>query len=247
MVKSGIVPCTCLHWTMPTLELVVAHYQEDLAWLRRVPDVFGVTVYDKGGDAPHALRLPNVGREAHSYLHHLVTRYDSLADITVFCQGRPFDHVPDFRRRLKRLAAGGAMPPGFEWWGFVIDWDDETGSRLFQNWSKNPERHTLDMDGFCRALWDQPATPPFVFFAGAHFAVTAAAAQARSREWYERAFAISSDFPDAAHAFERCWDRIFACDGIPPDIRDRSMPVFLRPVRRLGLTWHSVPERYRGW
>ncbi len=32
------------------------------------------------------IQLPNVGRETHTYLHHIVSRYDSLADWTVFSQ-----------------------------------------------------------------------------------------------------------------------------------------------------------------
>ena len=33
-----------------------------------------------------ALPLPNVGRESHTYLHHIVNNYDKLADWTVFSQ-----------------------------------------------------------------------------------------------------------------------------------------------------------------
>ncbi|RYZ90483.1 MAG: DUF3431 domain-containing protein, partial [Proteobacteria bacterium] len=66
------------------IELVVARYLEDLAWLRNIPPQIRATVYDKNADSPHpgALQLPNIGREAHTYLHHIVTRYDELAPIT---------------------------------------------------------------------------------------------------------------------------------------------------------------------
>ena len=33
------------------------------------------------------------GREAGTWLHHIVTNYDRLADRTVFLQGDPFDHL----------------------------------------------------------------------------------------------------------------------------------------------------------
>lgn len=229
------------------LELVVARYQEDLAWVRRVPAAWRVTVYDKGGDAAGALPLPNLGREAHTYLQHIVTRYDALADVTVFCQGRPFDHVPDLQRRLRRLAAGADPVPGFRWLGFVVDWDDPSGARLFQRWSKNTDRHALDMATFWRALWPEPVPERFIFFPGAHFAVTAGQVRRQSRAFYERALAVSVAQPDAAHGFERCWDRVFACEGVPADLRERRLPVYLRPVRRLGITWDDVPAVYRGW
>jgi len=78
-------------WT----EVVVAHYSEDLAWLSDYarPDTI-FTVYSKTDgnvDIPAAatklVRLTNVGREGHTYLHHIVENYDHLAPWTVFKQG----------------------------------------------------------------------------------------------------------------------------------------------------------------
>ena len=70
------------------LELVVVRgAKEDLSW----SDAYAAvrTVYCHGAcDTPGAIELRNVGREAHVYLHHLVSRYDSLAERTVFMQGR---------------------------------------------------------------------------------------------------------------------------------------------------------------
>jgi hypothetical protein len=48
------------------------------------------------------LNLPNVGREADTYLRHIVQNYEGcLADVTVFCQGNPFEHSPDFLKLLR--------------------------------------------------------------------------------------------------------------------------------------------------
>ncbi|KAI9759689.1 MAG: hypothetical protein M4579_002166 [Chaenotheca gracillima] len=79
----------------PTIEVVVAHYNEDLSWLKEVAD--SCIVYSKGGDKnvpefPH-LPLENIGREGHTYLAHLVKRYHSLPEVTIFLQGRIDDHV----------------------------------------------------------------------------------------------------------------------------------------------------------
>ena len=90
-------------------ELVVAHYHEDLAWLPHSP--VRPTVYTKGGEAiPDAVPLPNVGREAHTMLWHIVNRWESLADWTFFAQADPFDHAPDFLERLT-LRYDRATPP----------------------------------------------------------------------------------------------------------------------------------------
>lgn len=230
---------------MRTLELVVARYQEDLAWLRRVPRSVRVTVYDKGGGTPGARTLPNLGRESHTYLHHLVERYDSLADWTVFCQGRPFDHVPDFHRRLRALATGMEPEAGFCWWGFAIDCDDREGSRVFQPWSKNPEGHPLPMARFWASLWQEPCPEIFPFFPGAHFAVSRAQAQSRPSAFYAQARELSLEGPEIGHCFERCWDRVFGVNGIPEPWRGAPLPLYLRPVRRLGITWDHVPPSAR--
>ena len=82
------------------IDPVVAHYEEDLHWLRRLPDGVRPVVYSKGQGTDGAFPLPNVGREAHTYLHHIATCYDKLPEVTGFSQGHPFDHVPDLLRIL---------------------------------------------------------------------------------------------------------------------------------------------------
>lgn len=83
-----------------SVEIVVAAYKEDLSWLDQVRHP--ITIYNKNDNPPVArndatvINLPNIGRESHSYLHHIITRYDSLSDITIFTQGHPFDHCPHF-------------------------------------------------------------------------------------------------------------------------------------------------------
>lgn len=79
-------------------EVVVARYKEDLTWTEHLKG-FKVRVYDKGGDGRFE-SLPNVGREAHTYAHHVAERYDDLAAVTVFSQGDPFPHAPDFLEQV---------------------------------------------------------------------------------------------------------------------------------------------------
>ncbi|MDA0990148.1 MAG: DUF3431 domain-containing protein [Verrucomicrobia bacterium] len=232
---------------MSDLELVVARFAEDLRWIRRLPESCRVTVYNKGPDLPGATVLPNIGHEAHTYLSHIVARYDSLADTTVFCQGRPFDHVPELHRQLRELAEGQLRVSDFRWLGFIIDYDDPQGTRLFKNWSKNPNGRLLDCNGFWNALWNRPAPERMVFYPGAHFAVTRAQIRSQSRVFYQQALALSIQFPDAGHCLERCWDAVFGCHGIPEKHRGKELPIYLRPIQRLGLTWDAVDPADRGW
>lgn len=81
---------------MKDVEFVIAKYKEDLSWIDILePYRFRIYNKDDGGD------LPNIGREAHTYLHHIIENYDKLADVTVFLQGNPLDHTshphPNYR------------------------------------------------------------------------------------------------------------------------------------------------------
>jgi hypothetical protein len=78
------------------MELVIARYNEPLLWLleepfRNLPN----TIYNKGSDnkfirtnkTVKVVNLPNVGRESESYLQHILLRYDSLSQVTLFLPG----------------------------------------------------------------------------------------------------------------------------------------------------------------
>lgn len=109
-----------------TVDLVVARYDEDVSWLHGVvaglleeedPGLFlRISLYNKGDASVHETfhsdrvtfrqeRLPNVGRESHTYLQHVLRERGLAApsdadavgcgrSVTVFMQGRMDDHVP---------------------------------------------------------------------------------------------------------------------------------------------------------
>jgi len=78
------------------LQIVIARYNENLEWLKDEPfNQYPVIVYNKGPneDFYHApniiqnIKLQNVGRCDHTYLHHIITNYQNLADTTIFLPG----------------------------------------------------------------------------------------------------------------------------------------------------------------
>lgn len=74
-----------------SVEVVVAKYKENISWLGHIRH--RVTVYDKSDNPVNGShRLQNIGRESHTYLYHIVSRYNTLSDITIFVQGRAYDH-----------------------------------------------------------------------------------------------------------------------------------------------------------
>lgn len=93
---AGFVFSHCAGATSKTedVEVVVAHYEEDISWIEneKTRDDSDANVrfiiYSKNQNNPpeEALPIPNVGRESQTFLHHIVTNYNSLADWTVFTQ-----------------------------------------------------------------------------------------------------------------------------------------------------------------
>jgi hypothetical protein len=89
--------------------IVIARYEEPLDWIMEIPDEYCIYIYNKG-DAildkkilarAHAVfDRPNVGRESETYLFHMMTTDHYEAQFTVFTQGNPFEHSPDFLKLL---------------------------------------------------------------------------------------------------------------------------------------------------
>jgi hypothetical protein len=84
----------------PNITFVVARYNENPSWVRLLPG--RVIIYNKGKDDICEFErrdnitvepVENVGREGHTYLHYMITQYDSLADRAFFLQADPFDHA----------------------------------------------------------------------------------------------------------------------------------------------------------
>lgn len=82
------------------VDVVVAAYKEDLSWLSKIRHP--VFLYEKHPYEQEFLhyvtreKLENIGRESHTYLHHIIKYYDDLAPITVFAQGDPIFHCGQF-------------------------------------------------------------------------------------------------------------------------------------------------------
>lgn len=68
------------------VEVVLAHFNEDLTWIEAYKhNDIAFTIYSKSSHPPsNTTSLPNVGRESHTYLYHICSNYNSLAEWTVF-------------------------------------------------------------------------------------------------------------------------------------------------------------------
>ena len=197
------------------MEVVIARCNESLDWAAStLPAGCLLTVYDKGESPPatpvgggefpsgcDVVKLPNVGREAHTYLHHIVAQYDDLDDHTAFLQGHPFDHCPNLREKLGAFAAD---PSDFCYFTNLelSDCTCQTAPPA-HNWV--PMRETYE------AVFGRPAPPdrPLHFGAGAQFAVSRAVIRRRPLAFYRAALDVSATLERAAWALERMWPLVF--------------------------------------
>lgn len=91
-------------------EIILARYNEDVKWINEEPyNNFKVICYNKGdnnikiNNLKKVIQLPNVGRESHSYLYHIINNYDNLANISVFLMGSMTDTIHKKNQKLKLL------------------------------------------------------------------------------------------------------------------------------------------------
>lgn len=202
--------------------LVVARYDEDVAWAARYPRR---VVYNKGDRAglppqllPDTVDLPNVGREAHTYLHHIVTHYDELDDVTVFAQGRWRDHYP-----ATTLDALFDLPPDARVSANCVDsrpWGQLARHPAF-NWPHHPtpDRPIAptplreDLGPWYERVFGEPFDPRETrVYWGAVFSVRREAVRRWPRALYESLLReVSGDAnPIAAYFMERLWYSMFA-------------------------------------
>lgn len=178
------------------VQIVVARYKEDVTWVEAFHD-FDVVVYDKGD--PHAVNsLSNVGREAHTYLHHILENYDSLSETTVFLQGQPFDHCgPMLSQRIWELHND-------------VDFIDLCLLALPEDQTGGPTQPGLPLAEEYRNLFDEEPPEFFLCRVGACFAVSRERIRSRSTAFYRKLLKLAVEHPLGPWLLERFWWKVFS-------------------------------------
>ncbi|KAI4153491.1 MAG: hypothetical protein L6R39_001558 [Caloplaca ligustica] len=212
-------------------EIVVSHYNEDLSWLKQHNNE--CCIYSKGGskntpELPFTFTpLPNIGREGHTFLHHIVSQYDKLADVTLFVQGRIDDHVDLTLDEMKERAM--SVSPGqvrtypfrelehFDHWG-GIPWDEYP---CWKRWSSmdTQKMGATPLQLFQDYIMESDRVPVAIGFApGAIFAVRKETIHQHSKVYYQRLLErmflgdMAHVNPETGHYMERFWLAMFNPD-----------------------------------
>lgn len=156
------------------VDIVVSKYKEDVSWTKSISKS-KLFIYDKSGDeSSQYVKLPNIGREAHTYLHHIIENYDKLSDYTCFLQGNPYDghkgHLPLSIEQLENFNQNIEFYP--------------LSYMLECNLDGSPHHPNLDVDKiiFDRFFINKPTSLQFVV--GAQFIVSKKAILFRKKQFY---------------------------------------------------------------
>jgi len=210
--------------------LVVARYNESLHWLASIDDVVDeVAVYCKSDvplDVPPGLAarvrvapLPNVGRESHTYLHHIVSSYDAIVGdpegITLFYQGDPGNEVVAYTRDGMRDARSvgvnvchAAQHGNNEWWGAVPLFRNP----VYRNCDQRLNAHDEPFGAWFERHLGRPLPSPSPWIIAANVVVRNDRIASHPREFYRALLALVDDHdsPEDGHFFERTWMHVFA-------------------------------------
>ncbi len=220
----------------PSVNIIVSRYNEKLAWTTKAPyNKYKYTVYNKGPNddfekknVSKVLQLPNVGRESHTYLQHIVNNYDNLADINVFLPGSIDTNHKVFKKNkfAKKLLnyIEKYQNAVFLSFGNIKDNDitkefhnfkvDAYSSTTAENRQQNAEYMIRKSVYRPFQTWFQynigSAKVPYVIHYGI-FSVNKKDIQQKPKSYYENLLNLVSDHsnPEDGHYFEKSWGAVF--------------------------------------
>lgn len=215
-----------------SVDIVVARYEEDISWINNlaVDSYSRIYIYNKGSHAqfsiPNAkiLTLPNYGREAHTYLHHVIENYDTLADVTLFLPGSAWYKESKKYRVMKVVDRVSKTRDSViighrdqqtlhDVHGFTIDSYAVTNE---ENRKKNPETALTPAVDKPLGRWFNKRFPgetiTYVSYTGI-FAASRKDIHKRPRSFYERMLNEHLHTnAEVVHYSERLWKNIFSID-----------------------------------
>ncbi len=175
------------------MNIVIARFKENIDWVfaRHFTASY---IYDKSGSSDsYSKPLINIGREANTFLFHVVRSYKYLEGDTVFCQGNPFAHEPHFIEKLN--------DPECRFYGGISGCPS----------SGYPHMDDAYLDEHCRVL-GLPIQAEYRFSMGAQYRVSAEQIHARPVEFYECLLALTKLMPRLPYCLERLWPIIWGIE-----------------------------------
>lgn len=185
-------------------ELVVSRYKEDLSWIRSFN--FNYKIYNKGNhiDFP-CVSLKNEGREAKTFLYHIVENYDALCEYTIFLQGNPFDHCQNLTSILKTLPESLKSLPYFSQGCYCIC------HRILCETQAQLSKFNIFPEDFHNAFFYAPCKK-FRYGSGAQYIVSKKNIKNKPKAFYQKIHDSLMWDTHEPWSIERVWPNIFDRD-----------------------------------
>ena len=193
------------------MDVIVSRYEKNVNWTNQFKSS-RVFIYNKGdNNNNNYIKLPNIGRESHTYLTHIINNYDDMSNYLCFLQDNPFDHVrreitpnglpafiESFSEAVLLIPAPKYVFDGRKWILIAKDCDYSNHPSMFDFYPLGLN-YKCDLDGNpCNSEWylkttifdkffvDYPKNDEIFFTPGACFIVSKAAIHLRKKVFYEK-------------------------------------------------------------
>jgi len=206
--------------------LIISRYRENIDWIN-YNDFDKVLIYNKGDNLTkdNVIDLPNVGRESHTWLHHIVENYNNLYENNIFLQGRiddlgcmvfsdPREYINGIKKNgfsVKRL---GLLGP-FHWKHNI---GIEKDPRYKESWERGEiSKSKIGFRKFAKKYF--PEIPKFVATSyGGCFGVSKEFILLRDLKFYRKLLEnlSKSKNPIEGHYMERLWCYLFTKNRFLP-------------------------------
>tara|TARA_B100000989_G_C19527348_1_gene467661 strand:+ start:2944 stop:3651 length:708 start_codon:yes stop_codon:yes gene_type:complete len=225
--------------------IIVSRYDEDICWLEEYQD-FNIYIYNKGENiktklSEKVVNLPNVGRESHTWIYHIVKNYNNLDSVNIFLQGRvddlgvmAFSNPKDYLLKTKHFGFNasryGILGP-IHWKKYV---GIEKDKRYKVQWENGEiSRSERGFRDFAKTLF--PKIPIFVATSyGGCFAVTNQKIKQYDLNFYKNILSILDKHsnPIEGHFMERLWCYLFTENSL---LRYAIFDVIKTKLEKFGL------------
>lgn len=202
---------------MPTFDLILARMDEPISWLEQIDPQIDVFIYNfktPPASIPRPCKnyvIPDAGQEAGAYAHHIVTRYDNLADVTIFSQADPGPHCSNssFVQMVKCLSRAPVQPFTYIGDRCHSSADDPLARRVHLHHTASPliEYSKAPLRDACKFLLDAPCPEKIEHPFGGIFAASRQAIQKHPLEFWRRLHRWCAHAPKTKEAaiLEKLW------------------------------------------
>ena len=208
------------------IDIVIAHYKENIDWIKRLQsnNIHKIYLYTK--DAPCKTYkqqiknfntkivhhyLPNIGRESETYLRFCFENYENLADGIIFLQGTPHVSVEEIISWIDNLTIKYDYTPNY-----ITDsiyYMMPTGKiSYWDNSECKPSNYN------CFTFMRQYVASTIMpynnkIYVGANFGVSKKYILSRKKQFYINLInkELNDINPESGHFCERLWFYIFNC------------------------------------